>query len=98
MKTWEIRKDGIMMLNQIHETRNRDNETVRDFNERFGKLIEPISNNLKPIDVVILLQYINAFNVKFGFTLRDKFATTLEKAQEWASKIEENMSYKVEPF
>jgi hypothetical protein len=45
------------------------------------------------------LQYTNAFDGKFGFMLRDKFPKTLEEAQEWAGKIEENMlASKVEPF
>jgi hypothetical protein len=99
MKIWVIRKDGRLMLTQFHEIKKKDNETIREFDQRFGKLVEQIPDDLKPRDGAILLQYTNAFDGKFGFMLRDKFPKTLEEAQEWAGKIEENMlASKVEPF
>jgi hypothetical protein len=56
MKIWAIRKDGRLFLTQFHEIKRKDNETIRDFNQRFGKLVEQISNHLKPRDGAILLQ------------------------------------------
>jgi len=63
MKIWAIRKDDIRaMLTQFHEIKNKDNEIVRDFDERFRNLVKKIPDDLKPRDGAILLQYTNAFN------------------------------------
>jgi hypothetical protein len=46
MKIWAIRKDGRMVLTHFHEMK-KENEIVRDFNEKFDKLIKQFHSNLK---------------------------------------------------
>jgi hypothetical protein len=40
MKRWAIRKDGRLMLTKFHEIKNKVNESVRDFDERFSNLVK----------------------------------------------------------
>jgi hypothetical protein len=87
MKIWAIRKDGRLMLTQFHEIKKKDNETIREFDERFSNLIKQIPDDLKLRDGSILLQYTNAFDGKFGFMLRDKFPNNLEEAQDGLVKL-----------
>ena len=79
MKRWTTKRDGTMMLTQLHEMKKKDNESVRGFDEIFDKLVKEFPNNLKPGDDSILPHYTNAFDGKFGFMLRDKFPENLER-------------------
>jgi HSP90 family molecular chaperone len=79
IKRWAVRKDARLMLTQLHEMKKKDSETIKDFDERFDKLLKDFPPNLKPNDDTILLHYTNAFEGKFGFLLRDKSPTTLER-------------------
>lgn len=64
-KRWSIRKDARLMFTQLHEMK-KDSDIVKDFYEKFHKLIRDFPPNLKPNYVVILLHYTNAFEWKFG--------------------------------
>jgi hypothetical protein len=88
-----------MLLTQLHEIKKKENETVKEFDDRLRKLVDNVTNKIRPSDDAILMHYTNAYDRHFGLMLRDKFSTTLESVQDWASKIEENMlSTKVDPL
>jgi hypothetical protein len=98
MKQWAIRKDGRMLLNQLHEIKKKKTKIVNEFGDRFKKLVDSIPKTIRPKDA-ILLQYTNAFDGHFGLMLRDKFPANAEVAQDCVVKIEENMlSTKVDPL
>jgi hypothetical protein len=79
--------------------KKKENESVKEFDTRFENLLKQIPDDISPKDGVVLLQYTNAFEGKFGFMLRDKSPKTLVEAQEHAAKIEENLlASKVDPF
>lgn len=79
--------------------KKKENESVKEFDTRYENLIKQIPNDIFPKDGVVLLQYTNAFEGKFGFMLRDKSPKTLVEAQEYADEIEQNLlASKVEPF
>jgi hypothetical protein len=67
MKRWAIRKDGRLFLTQFHEIKRKDNESMKEFDQRFDKLVEQIPDDLKPRDGAILLQYTNAFDGTIWF-------------------------------
>jgi hypothetical protein len=54
---------------------------MREFNEIFDSLVEEFPHNIIPSKGITLAQYLNAFQGKFQFLLRDKFPGTLEEAQ-----------------
>jgi hypothetical protein len=65
---------------------------VREFNARFDALVEEFPLNIRPTEGITLAQYLNAFQGKFQFLLRNKFPETLKEAQDFASQIETNLS------
>jgi hypothetical protein len=42
MKRWVVHKDGRMLLAQLHEIKKKENETVKEFDDRFRKLVDVI--------------------------------------------------------
>ena len=45
---WETGKDGKMLLAKHHEIKEKENETMREFNMRFQKLMDRIPKRIKP--------------------------------------------------
>jgi hypothetical protein len=96
---WETKKDSGMLMTQFNQIKKKENETVSEFDTRFDKLYSQIPKDLCPSEAVVCLLYVNAFEGKFGFILRDKKPNTLEKAKEYSAEIEENILYsKIEPY
>jgi hypothetical protein len=42
MEQWDVKKDGKILINELHEIKKKENETVREFNLRFQKLLDKI--------------------------------------------------------
>jgi hypothetical protein len=64
---------------------------VSEFDTRFDKLYRQIPQDLHPTAVVVRLLYVNSFDGKFDFILRDKKPHTLVEAREYSIEIEENI-------
>ena len=64
MDQWDIRKDGRLLLAELHEIKKKENETVR-FNLKFHKLIDKMPNEVKPKNGAVLLYYVNVFEGSF---------------------------------
>jgi hypothetical protein len=47
IKRWAHRKDGRLMLTQLHEMKKKENELVKYFDERFDRLLRDFPNNLR---------------------------------------------------
>jgi hypothetical protein len=92
MEQWDVKKDGRILINRIHKIKKKENETVREFNIKFQKLLDKIPQDIKPKNKAIPLYYTNAFEGPFGFYLRDKSPSTLKAAQDTASRLEENFT------
>jgi hypothetical protein len=78
---WATKKDSIMLMTQFTQLKKKKNETVSEIDTRFDKLHGQIPKYLCPSYVVVCLLYVNAFEGKFGFILRDKKPTTLAQAK-----------------
>ena len=88
-----------MLLQQLTEIGSNENETIREFNTRFDKLLQRIPRNIFPERDHLIFLYTKAFPGHLGFMVKDKIPKTLEEAKELATKIEANIfSCKVEPF
>jgi hypothetical protein len=95
---WETNKDSGMLKTQFIQIKNKENETMSEFDTRFDKLHSQIPKDLCPSEAVCLL-YVNAFEWKFCFILRDKKPTTLAQAKEYSAEIQENVLYsKIDHF
>jgi hypothetical protein len=95
---WTTKKDNGMLIVQFNQIKKKENETVSEFDNRFDRLYSKILAYLRPTYVVLCLIYMNSFDGKLCFILKDKNPTTLSQA-EYSVDIEENLlESKVEPF
>jgi len=85
-----VRKDGRMLLAQLHEIK-KENEMLKEFDDRFRKLVDMIPERIMPKDDAMFLEYMNTCEGYLSLMLRDKFPNSLEEAQDWARKNKENM-------
>ena len=72
MEQWNVKRDGRLLLNELHDIKKKESETIRQFNLRFQKLVDNFPKDIKPKAGAILLYYINALEGNFGFYFRDK--------------------------
>jgi hypothetical protein len=66
---------------------------MNKFDTKFDKFYSQIPKDLFPYEEVVRLLYVNSFEGKFGFILRDKKPNTLEKSKEYSEEIKENIIY-----
>jgi len=72
---------------------------MKEFNTRFDRLYNQIPTEFHPIASSVYLLYMNAFEGKFHFILKDKKPTSLARAKEYSADIEKNIfDSRVEPF
>jgi hypothetical protein len=64
--------------NKLHEIKKRENDTAKEFDDKFRKLVHNVTKKIRPSDDALLLHYTNCYDGHFGLMLRDKFPTTLE--------------------
>jgi hypothetical protein len=96
---WSTNKEGGTLGAQFNQINKKENETVKEFNARFDRLYNKIPTEFCPTTSSICLLYMNAFEGKFCFILKDKNPTSLAQAKEYSVDIEENLfDSRVEPF
>jgi hypothetical protein len=66
-------------------------EGVRDFNDRFNLLLK--KDKLSFSKEVVLQHYLNSLEGMLQFTLKDRSPSTLEEAQDLASRIEKKLEF-----
>jgi hypothetical protein len=80
-----------MLLIRLNKITKQDNETIREFHDKFERLVQKIPMSYHPLDNFPLFIYTKAFIGQIGFLLRDKAPKTIQETQEVATKIEENL-------
>jgi hypothetical protein len=71
-----------MLVTQFNQI-NKENEIVSEFDNRFDRLYNQIPTDLHSTDAVVCLLYMNTFDGKFCFILKDKNPTTLDQSKEY---------------
>jgi hypothetical protein len=72
---------------------------VKEFDARFDNFFIQIQKDFFPMEIVILLLYLNDFEGQFGFILKENMCDSLEKDIEYTMQIEEHIIIsKIEPF
>jgi hypothetical protein len=66
-------------------------EGIRDFNDRFNLLLKKIKPSFS--EEAVLQHYLNSLEGVLQFTLKDRSPSTLEEAQDLASRIEQNLEF-----
>jgi hypothetical protein len=90
LKRWGMIESMVVLYARYIEICNQDDEYVRKFNDRFNTLLSRIEPNFQP-EKSTLQQYLNSFEGEFQFSLRNRFPTNLEEAQNVVCWIEENI-------
>jgi hypothetical protein len=90
LKRWGVIENMAALYARYIKNYKQDDEDVREFNDRFNTLLNRIEPNFQ-LERSILQQYLNSFKGEFLFTLRNRFPTNLEEAQDAACRIEENL-------
>ena len=93
-----MKKDSGMLVAQFNQINKKENE-MNEFNTKFDRLYNQIPKDFHTTDSSVYLLYMNAFEGKFRFILKDKNPTSLAQAKEYNVDIEKNIPYsRVEPF
>jgi hypothetical protein len=96
---WTKKKDNKMLVAQFNQIKDKENARVSEFDNRFDRFYNQILTNLRPSDAVVCLLYMNAFDGKLCFILKDKNLTSLAQSKEYNAEIDENnIDSKVDPF
>jgi hypothetical protein len=92
LKRWGMKLEDIQtLLKRLEYVKQTENETVRDFQDRFEDLLYQIPRNHHPEDKYLVYLYTNALLVHLGFLLSKKRPKTLYEAYNMAVQIEENI-------
>jgi hypothetical protein len=88
-----------MLLIRLNNLVKQENETIREFHNKFETLLQKIPMSHHPSPSFLLFIYTKALTGQLGYLLRDKNPQTIQEAQEVATRIEDNLSSsKAEPF
>ena len=55
VEDWLSKPDNRFLLNQLFEVKKKENETIHEFNVRFGKLVSNVPQDLRPTENAILI-------------------------------------------
>jgi hypothetical protein len=88
---WGDQKENGFLLAALSSSQKKENETMDEFNKRFNDLVKSLPTDIKPLDVAILIYYMEAFEGEIRYALRDKDPQTLKNAQDMAVRIDKNM-------
>jgi hypothetical protein len=98
-RRWETKKDSGMLMTQFNQIKKKENETMSEFDTILISYIAKSQRICAHLKQLFHLLYVNSFEGKFGFILRDKKPNTLAQAKEYSAEIEENLLYsKIDPF
>jgi hypothetical protein len=93
LKRWGIKLEDIpMLLKRLEHIKQTENETIREFQDRFENLLFQIPGSHRPEDKYLVYLYTNALLVHLGFPLSKKGPKTLHEAHNMAREIEANIS------
>jgi hypothetical protein len=93
LKRWGMKLEDIQtLLKELEYAKQTENETVRDFRDRFDRLLYQIPGNHHPEDKYLMYLFTNALLVHLGFLLSKKRPKTLNEAYNMAMRIEVNIS------
>jgi hypothetical protein len=92
LKIWGIPLEYIpVLLRTLDHIKQIENETVRQFKDRFEDVLYRILGSHRPENKYIIHIYINELLVHLGFPLSKKVPRTLNEAHIMATRIEENI-------
>jgi hypothetical protein len=93
LEKWSIQlEDILVLLKRLEDVKQTENETLRDFQDRFEHALFKIPKSHRPEDEYIVHLYTHALLVHLGFPLSKKGPRTLHETYNMATRIEQNIS------
>jgi hypothetical protein len=93
LEKWGIQLEDIsVLLKRLEDIKQTENETLRDFQDRFENTLYQIPKSHRPEDKYIVHLYTHALLVHLGFPLSKRGPRTLNEAHSMAARIEQNIS------
>ena len=71
------KRDHGYVLTEFNALKKRHNEDVKKFIKRFNKLYNNLPTKIKPPQAAAKVVFAGAFELDFGFTLRERRSTSL---------------------
>jgi hypothetical protein len=90
-RDWCEKESMDSLYSQYMNICKASSEGVRDFNDRFNLLLK--KDKLSFSKEVVLQHYLNSLEGMLQFTLKDRSPSTLEEAQDLASRIEQKLEF-----
>jgi hypothetical protein len=84
-------EDHLYYLTEFGALRKKNSESVIEFTQRFNKLYNKISIEVKPSQPAAKVTFTGAFDLDFALLLRERRSIDLTKMQDDALEIESNM-------
>ena len=85
-KKWGEKKEPRHFLAALHNIKKMEDETMDEFNTKFGRVVAELPRDIKQSDASILISYIKSFTGDLRYQLRDKDLVDLKTAQDLAKK------------
>ena len=91
IQKWGEKIDHGYSLTKFNAIKKKSDETVVEFVRRFNKLYNSLLVEMKAPPTGAKITFAWAFELDFGFTVRDRRSPTLDQIQTDALEIEENL-------
>jgi hypothetical protein len=93
LRRWGIQLEDIpVLLKRLEHIKQTEDETVRDFQDRFEDILYQIPESHHPEEKYLVHLYTHALLVHLGFPLSKRSPRTLNEAHSMAARIEQNIS------
>jgi hypothetical protein len=90
-KDWCEKESMDSLYSQYTNICKASSEGIRDFNDRFNLLLKKVKPSFS--EEAVLQHYLNSLEGVLQFTLKDRSPSTLEEAQDLASRIEQKLEF-----
>jgi hypothetical protein len=82
----------MVLLNKLNYIKKNENEIVREFYDKFERLIQQNLASHHLSNKFLIFLYTKAFTGQMGFPIRDTTPRTIQEAYDMATKVEANIS------
>jgi hypothetical protein len=91
---WVIKRNPFLILEEYYHLKRHLGETVQQFSARFNQVYHSMLVDINPPRDLSLLHYLDAFDLKMAFQLRERNTITLKEMQYSAISVEAHLLIK----
>jgi len=91
LNRWEVKKNPLQILAEYEQIKQNVGELIQDYCVRFNVVYNDISDHLKPLVGLAMINFPNGFDADMVYQLRERELATMEDMQEMAISVEANL-------